>query len=90
MLTLDSRSMSGMYDWTAGRFRAVAAAFRRCLQLSSHGEVPIVKPCELDTTLWKVCRVGRDIRADWLVIQRCLMESKLFAKTIRWERISNV
>jgi hypothetical protein len=42
-----------------------------------------VKPCELDTTVWKVCRVGREIKADWLVIQRWRTESKVFANTIR-------
>jgi hypothetical protein len=83
METFDSRSMIGMYDCTAGRFRAVAAAFRRCLQDSSHGDVPIVKPWELETTLWKVCRVGREIRADWLVIQRWRTDSKELANTIR-------
>jgi hypothetical protein len=44
----------GMYDCTAGRLRAVAAAFLLCLQDSSQGDVPIVKPWEVDTTLWKV------------------------------------
>lgn len=70
METLDSRSMIGMYDCTAGRFKAVAAAFRRCLQDSSQGEVPIVKPWELDTTVWKVCNVGLEIKADWFAIHR--------------------
>lgn len=64
METQDSKSMIGMYDCTAGRFKAVAAAFRRCLQDSSHGDVPIVKPCELETTVWNVWSVGREMRAD--------------------------
>lgn len=34
-----------------GRFNAAAAAFRRRLQESSHGEVPMVKPCEDERTL---------------------------------------
>lgn len=62
--TLDSRSIIGMYVCTAGRFNAVAAAFRRCLQDSSHGEVPIVKPWDVEITLWKVCSVGLEMRAD--------------------------
>ena len=80
MLTVDSRSMMGIYDCTAGLLSAVAAAFRRCLHESSHGDVPIVKPWELDTTVWNVWKVGRDIRADWLLIHRVLTESKVFAK----------
>ena len=43
-----------MYDCVAGRFRAVAAALRRYLQEASQGEVPIVKPWEEETTVWKV------------------------------------
>jgi hypothetical protein len=82
METMDSRSMSGMYDCTAGRFRAVAAALRRFLHDSSHGEVPIVNPCEEETTVWKVCNVGREMRADWFVIQRWRTESKELAKMI--------
>lgn len=74
----------GMYDCVAGRLSAVAAALRRCLHDSSHGDVPMVKPCELDTTVWKVCSVGREIRADWLLIQSCFTESNVFAKTILW------
>lgn len=35
-----------------------------------------------DTILWNVCNFGREIRADWLVIQKCLTESNEFAKTI--------
>ena len=63
--------------------RAVAAAFRRCLQLSSHGDVPIVKPWDEETTVWNVCYVGREINADWFVIQRWRTESKVFANMIR-------
>jgi len=44
----------------------------------------MVKPWELDTTVWKVWRVGREIRADWLVIQRWRTDSKELAKTIRY------
>ena len=64
METLDSRSMIGMYDLTAGTFKAVAAALRRRLQESSHGDVPIVKFAESETKVWKVWRVGREMRAD--------------------------
>ena len=74
----------GMYDCTAGLLSAVAAALRRRLHDSSQGDVPIVKPCELDTTVWKVCSVGLEIRADWFVIQKCLTELNEFAKTMRW------
>lgn len=83
ILAVDSRSMMGMYDCTAGRFSAVAAAFRRRLQDSSQGEVPMVKPWELDTTLWKVWKVGREMRADWSLIHSCFTDSKLLAKTMR-------
>ena len=72
MLAVDSRSRIGMYDWVAGRFSAVAAALRRRLHDSSHGEVPIVKPCDVETTEWNVWKVGREMRADWCVIQKCL------------------
>lgn len=64
-----------MYDCTAGRLRAVAAAFRLALQDSSQGDVPIVKPCEEETTEWKVWKRGREIKADWFVTQKCLTES---------------
>jgi hypothetical protein len=74
--------MSGMYDCTAGRFSAVAAALRRFLHDSSQGEVPIVKPWDEETTVWNVCSMGREMRADWFVIQRWRTESKEFAKTI--------
>ena len=74
----------GIYDCTAGRFSAVAAALRRRLHDSSHGEVPMVKPCELETTLWKVWKVGRDTRADWSLIQSCRTESKELAKIMRY------
>jgi len=53
-----------MYVCTAGLFRAVAAAFLRFLQDSSHGEVPMVKAADAETTVWKVCSVGLEIRAD--------------------------
>ena len=56
--------MMGIYDWTAGLLSAVPAAFLRALQDSSHGDVPIVKPSELETTVWKVCKVGREMSAD--------------------------
>jgi hypothetical protein len=46
----------------------------------------MVKPWEEETTVWKVCSVGREIRADWCVIQKWRTESKVFAKTIRWDR----
>ena len=42
--------MMGTYDCTAGRLSAVAAALRLRLQLSSHGDVPMVKPAVLLTT----------------------------------------
>lgn len=45
----------------------------------------MVKPWELDTILWKVCSVGREMSADWLWIHRSRTESKLLAKTMRWE-----
>lgn len=79
--------MKGMYEATEGLFTATAAAFRRALHDSSHGEVPIVKPCEDERTLWKVCNFGRDMRLDWLLIQSCLIDSKLFATTNRCERV---
>lgn len=63
----------------------MAAARRRDLHEASQGEVPIVKPCEEETTVWKVWRVGREMREDWCVIQRWRTESKLLAKTILWE-----
>jgi hypothetical protein len=62
--------------------RAVAAALRRFLHDSSQGEVPMVKPWEEETTLWKVWSMGREMSADWLVIQRWRTESKELAKTI--------
>ena len=62
----------------------MAAARRRALQLGSQGEVPIVKPWEEETTVWKVWRVGREMRADWWVIQRWRTEEKVLAKTMRW------
>jgi len=74
--------MKGMYDCTAGLFSAVAAAFLRALQDSSHGDVPIVNPSDEDTTVWKVCRVGREIREDWWVIHSVFTESNELAKTI--------
>lgn len=78
----------GMYDCTAGRFNAVAAAFLLCLQDSSHGDVPMVKPCEVDTTLWKVYNSGREIKEDWLLIHNSFTDSKVFAKTIRCKDIN--
>lgn len=54
----------------AGRLRAVPAALRRRLQDSSQGEVPMVKPCDVETTEWNVWKVGREMRLDWLVIQK--------------------
>jgi hypothetical protein len=45
---------------------------------------PIVKPWDVDRTLWNVCSVGRDIKADWFVIHRCLTESNVLAKMIRF------
>src|SRR5690242_21015696 len=80
--------MSGMYDCTAGRLRAVAAALRRFLHDSTQGDVPIVKPWEADTTLWKVWSMGREMRADWFVIQRCRTDSKELAKTILFGYVS--
>lgn len=74
--------MNGIYVCTAGRFSAVAAALRRALHDSSHGEVPIVNPSEDETTVWKVCRVGREINDDWFVIHSVLTASKELAKTI--------
>lgn len=56
--------MNGMYDCTAGLFSAVAAALRRALHDSSHGDVPMVNPSEEDTTVWKVCSMGREISDD--------------------------
>lgn len=64
--------------------RAVAAALRRRLQESSQGEVPIVKFEESETRVWKVWSVGREIRADWWVTQKCLTESKELANRIRY------
>lgn len=43
----------------------------------------MVKPWLLDTTLWKVYSVGREIRDDWLVIQKCLTDSNVLAQMIR-------
>jgi len=62
--------MMGIYDRTAGTFRAVAAAFLRRLHDSSQGEVPIVKFAESETRVWKVWSVGREIKALWFVIQK--------------------
>lgn len=42
----------------------------------------MVKPAELETSVWNVWSLGREISAAWLVIHRCLTESKEFAKTI--------
>ena len=75
MLAVDSRSKMGMYDCVAGRFSAVAAALRRFLQESSHGDVPIVNPCDEDTTEWNVWKVGREMSVDWWVIQKYLTAS---------------
>lgn len=44
----------------------------------------MVKPWEEETTVWKVWRVGREMRADWWVTQKWRTESKEFAKTMRW------
>ena len=52
-----------MYDWTLGRFRAVTAALRRLLHEPSQGDVPMVKPWYDETTSWKVCKVGREMKA---------------------------
>ena len=71
-------------------FSAVAAALRRRLHDSSQGEVPMVKFAESETTVWKVCSLGREISADWLVIQMCRTESKVLAKTILYERSESV
>lgn len=60
----------------------MAAALRRRLQESSHGDVPMVKFAESETRVWKVWSVGREMRADWWVIQKCLTDWKEFAKTI--------
>lgn len=62
---------------------------RLFLQDSSQGEVPIVNPCDEETTVWKVWSVGREMRADWFVIQRWRTESKEFAKTILCAEISD-
>lgn len=43
----------------------------------------MVNPLDDETTVWKVCRVGREIRADWFVTQMCLTESNVLANTIR-------
>ncbi len=48
----------------------------------------MVKPCEDDRTLWNVCNVGRDIKLDCLLIQSCLMDSKLFATTNRCKQVN--
>lgn len=61
----------------------MAAAFLRRLHDSSHGEVPIVKPCEEDTTEWKVWNMGREMSADWCVIQKCLTDSYELTKMMR-------
>lgn len=44
----------------------------------------MVKPCELDTTLWKVWKVGLETRADWSLIQSWRTESNELAKTMRY------
>lgn len=48
----------------------------------------MVNPWELDTTLWKVWKVGREMRADESLIQSWRTDSKLLAKTIRWVIVS--
>ena len=42
--------------------KVVDAAFRLFRQLSSHGELPIVKPCVDEMTPWKVYSFGRSIK----------------------------
>lgn len=44
----------------------------------------MVNPLDDETTVWKVCKVGREINADWFVTQMCLTESKVLANTIRY------
>ena len=83
MIKFVSMSTIGILLATAGRFNAVDATLRRRLQDSSHGDVPTVKPCDDETTEWKVWNIGLDIRADWFVIQICLMLSNVFATTTR-------
>lgn len=43
----------------------------------------MVNPLDDETTVWKVCKVGREIKADWFVTQMCLTESNVLANTIR-------
>jgi hypothetical protein len=42
-----------------------------------------VNPEDDETTVWNVCKVGREIIADWFVTHRCLTESNVLANTIR-------
>lgn len=71
--------MIGRYVCTAWRFRAVAAALRARLTESFHGEVPSVKTPGAETTLWKVHVFGREIRADWFLIQSSRTDSNELA-----------
>jgi hypothetical protein len=57
--------------------------------LSFQGDVPRVKtPCDVETTSWKVQKRGREIMADWFLIQRSLTVSKEFAYMIRYLVVS--
>lgn len=47
-----------------------------------------MNPWELETTLWKVWKVGREIRADWSLIHSWRTESKLLAKTMRYPELT--
>lgn len=44
-------------------------------------EVPMVKASVLEMTLWKVWRVGREMRLNWFLIQKSQMLSKVSLMT---------
>ena len=48
-----------------------------------------MKPWDEDTTSWKVCSLGREINADWLLIQICFTLSYVFANTILYGFLSD-
>lgn len=48
----------------------------------------MVNPWELETTLWNVWNVGREIKADESLIHSWRTESKLLAKTMRYVNVN--
>ena len=62
----------------------MAAARRRALQMGSLGLVPFFLHWLVERRVCMLCRLGREMREDWEVIQRWRTEEKVLAKTMRW------